>query len=238
LKKIWDRLSKFSGFPEPYLAAKPQSYRRWTTTYHHQLIREDIRDLTDVKSIDNLEILFALLPSKTGAPLSIPNLAGDLKVTYNTIKNWLMIFDRFYLTFTLMPWAQQIERAIHKERKTYLFDYALIQNEGSRFENMVAVELFRAVSNWNDSGYGSFSLHYIRTKEGREVDFLIANGSRPMMLIEAKIGRQAPSANLIRFQKTLGIPAIQLTEQGEGFKLLNKRSLLIAPAYEWLASLP
>jgi hypothetical protein len=44
-----------------------------SATYHRQLIREDIRDLADVKHVDDLEILFALLPSKVGAPLSIPN---------------------------------------------------------------------------------------------------------------------------------------------------------------------
>ena len=46
-----------------------------------------------------------------------------------------------------------------------------IDDEGAKFENMVALELFRTVANWNDLGYGEFGLHYIRAKEGREVDF-------------------------------------------------------------------
>ena len=62
-----ERLLAFSGFPEPYLAAKQTTYRRWSRTYHRQLVREDIRDLTDVKHIDDIEILFSLLPSKVGA---------------------------------------------------------------------------------------------------------------------------------------------------------------------------
>ncbi len=96
-QSVWERLAAYSGFPEPYLAAKPTTYRRWSTTYHRQLIREDIRDLTEVKQIEDMQILFALLPSRVGAPLSIPSLATDLKVAYNTVKSWLSIFERFYL---------------------------------------------------------------------------------------------------------------------------------------------
>lgn len=240
IQSTWDRLARFSGFPEPYVAAKETTYRRWAAAYHRQLIREDIRDLTDVKHVDDLEILFSLLPSKVGSPLSLPNLAADLKVSYNTIKSWLAIFERFYLTFTLAPWTPQIARAIHKDRKTYLFDYAGIEDPAAKFENMVALELFRAVSNWNDMGWGNFGLHYIRTKEGREVDFLISENRKPMLLVEAKSGDDTPAPNLIRFQKALGIPGVQLLDRGEGFKRETPAGhpLLTAPAAYWLPRLP
>lgn len=234
------RLSSFSGFPEPHLVAKERSYRRWTSTYHQQLIREDVRDLTAVQNIDDVETLFHLLPSRVGAPLSIPSLASDLRVAYNTVRSWLSILERFYLTFTLTPWTPQIARAIHKERKTYLFDYAQIDDAAARFENLVALELHRAVANWNDTGFGDFGLHYIRTKEGREVDFLVSEGKRPMLLIEAKQTDDTPAPNLRRFQTALGVPAIQLLERGDGFKRYdnNGRALVVAPAAWWLPSLP
>lgn len=239
-QSTWDRLARSSGFPEPYLSGKESSYRRWAAAYHRQLVREDIRDMTDVKHVDDMEILFALLPSRVGAPLSIPGLATDLKVAYNTVKSWLGIFDRFYLTFSLSPWTPQIARSIHKERKTYLFDYAGIENPAAKFENMVALELFRAVSNWNDMGWGNFGLHYIRTKEGREVDFLVSQNRKPLFLVETKTSDDTPSPNLIRFQKALGVPAAQLLERGNGFKKTAPAGypLLTAPAAFWLPRLP
>lgn len=239
-QSTWDRLARYSGFPEPYLAGRDTTYRRWAATYHRQLIREDIRDLTGVKQVDDLEILFALLPSKVGAPLSIPGLAADLKVAYNTVASWLAIFERFYLTFTLSPWSAQIARALHKDRKLYLFDYAGIEDPAARFENMVALELFRAVSNWNDMGWGAFGLHYIRTKEGREVDFLVSENRKPMFLVEAKRGDATPAPNLLRFQKALGVPAIQILDRGEGFRQSapDGHPLLTVPAACWLPRLP
>ena len=239
-QSIWERLKANTGFPEPYLANKPTTYRRWSTTYHRQLIREDIRDLSGIKRTNEIEILFALLPSKVGSPLSITSLAEDLKVAYNTVRNWLSIFRRFYLTIELSPWTGQISRAIHKERKTYLFDYGEIENAKARFENMVALELHRAVSNWNDMGWGRFTLHYIRTKEGHEVDFLIAHSGRPLLIVEAKLGRAEPSANLLRFQKALGVPAVQLLDSGDGYSKRDYSGfpILIAPASFWVPNLP
>ena len=233
-------LLEFSGFPEPFLAARRTSYRRWSRSYHRQIVREDVRDLTDVKHIDDVEILFALLPSKVGAPLSVPNLATDLKVAYNTAKNWLSVLERFYLSFSITPWTARIARAIHKERKTYLFDYALVEDHGARFENLIALELFRAVNAWNDLGYGDFGLHYVRTKENREVDFLVSEGRKPMLLVEAKRSDSTPSPNLLHFQNALGVPAVQLLAAGSGFKRIqnDRETLLVVPAAWWLPNLP
>ena len=163
-----------------------------------------------------------------------------MKAAYNTVKSWLNVLERFYLTFSITPWTDRIARAIHKERKTYIFDYVQVENEGARFENLIALELLRAVTAWNDLGYGDFGLHYIRTKEKREVDFLLSEGRKPFLLVEAKYGDDTPSPNLVRFQKTLGVPAVQLLAMGTGFKRIENDggSLLVSPAAWWLPNLP
>ena len=240
LKEIWSGLSEFSGFPEPYLAGRKTTYRRWTNIYSQQLIREDIRDLTGIKSIVDLETLYFLLPSKVGSPVSIPSLASDLKVSYNSVRSWLSVFERFFLTFSIGPWTRKIARAIQKERKLYLWDTPRIREPAARFENMVALELYRAVTGWNDMGYGTFSLHFIKNKEQQEVDFVIANEGEPVVLIEAKIADTAPSSALRKFQNILKKPAIQLVENARGYRLMpnGDQVILVAPAYKWLPNLP
>ena len=240
LKEEWSRLSTLSGFPEPYLANRMATYRRWSSSYSAQLIREDIRDLTGIKSVADMETLYLLLPSKVGSPLSIPSLATDLKVSYNSVRGWLSVFERFFLIFSIAPWTERIARAIQKERKIYLWDAPRIEEPAARFENMIAMELWRAVTNWNDLGYGQFSLHFIKNKEQQEVDFLIANGRKPIVLIEAKTSEVQPSSALRKFQNALSIPAVQLIAEDEGYQILsnNNQSILIAPAYAWLSQLP
>ena len=246
IKEAWQQLKQLSGFPEPYLSGKDTTYRRWSTTYANQLIREDIRDLSGIKSIGNIETLYLMLPRKIGSPISIPSLAKDLKVSYNSINNWLKIFERFFLTISITPWTTKISRAIQKERKIYLWDFPRIKDAGARFENMVALELWRAVSNWNDMGFGKFSLHFIKNKEQQEVDFLLANDHEPFLLIESKVSDRQPSKALKKFQRNLNIPAIQLidnsssSKKDETFHLAynDNQPILIAPAHQWLSLLP
>ena len=237
---VWQRLAQFSGFPEPYTLAKPTSYGRWSRIYHSQLIREDIRELTGITAIGDLEALFSLLPPRVGSPLSIPGLAEDLRVAYNTLKNWLEALERFYLTFSVTPWTRRVNRATRKARKVYLFDYAMIENEAARLENMVALELFRAVNTWNDLGHGPFGLNFVRNKEKEEVDFLLTEKLQPMLLVEVKANDTQVEPKLGRFQKQLGVPAVQLTGRGDSFRKITggAHPVLVAPAHFWLSRLP
>ncbi|SPD75040.1 ATPase, AAA family (fragment) [uncultured Desulfobacterium sp.] len=113
----WRGLSVLSGFPEPFFSGREKTYRRWSNTYIRQLIREDIRDLTEIKSVQDMETLYTLLPSKIGSPLSVTSLAQTLKVSYNTVRSWLDIMERFYLVFSVPTWTGKIARSIQKERK-------------------------------------------------------------------------------------------------------------------------
>jgi len=240
LAATWEKLETMSGFPEPFLNGRPAAYRRWSTGYSQRLIREDIRELSEIRTVTDLETLFHLIPSKIGSPLSVPSLANDLKVAYNTVQNWLTLFERFYLTFSLPTWTERIARAIHKERKVYLFDTPRIKDPAARLENMVAIELWRAVTCWNAMGDGDFSLHFIRNKEQQEVDFLIANEREPFLLIECKLADEQPSKSLRAMQRALEIPAVQLVRSAPGFRTYRNGDLplLVAPAAQWCGSLP
>jgi hypothetical protein len=239
-QEIWETLERFSGFPEPYLSGRDASYRRWSNAYSQQLIREDIRDLTHIQAIGGLETLYYLLPSKVGSPISIPSLSNALKLSYNTVHGWLSTFERFFLIFSIPSWTQRISRAIQKERKIYLWDIPRIKDPAARFENMVALELYRAVSVWNDMGWGRFSLHFLKNKEQQEVDFLLAEENQPFLLIETKLSETQPSPALLKFQSSLHVPAVQLTNRPGGYRQLDNEGgqILFAPAWHWLSALP
>ncbi|MFH1024288.1 MAG: DUF4143 domain-containing protein [Planctomycetota bacterium] len=215
-------------------------YLRWSGTYHRQIIREDIRNLRALRHAESLEVLFSLLPSKVGSPMSIHGIAQDLETSFHTVKSWLDLFESFFLILRLPPWTSRLARAIRKERKPYLLDPAQIVSPAARFENLVALELSRAVSNWNDLGLGRFSLHYLRNKEGEEVDFLIANRNAPMLLIETKLAEESAPASLRKFQDALGVPAVLLVDKPGIYRTITngKHRILAATASRWVAGLP
>lgn len=237
---LWDSLFELSGFPEPFLKGEKDFYRLWSNNYQHQLIREDIRDLTQVKKFNSLEILYSLLPLKVGSPLSLSSLNTDVQVSVDSIKNWLEVFEIHYLIFRISPWTNKIPRAIKKNKKVYLFDYAQINNESIRFENIVGLELYRAILNWNDLGFGDFSLHFIRNKEKEEVDFLICKNHHPLLLIECNLSDGNISKSLIKFQDKLDVPAIQLVNKKHIGRIVTnqKNRILVISAPRWLSFLP
>jgi predicted AAA+ superfamily ATPase len=240
LNELWKQLSDCSGFPDPFFSANEKLYRVWSDTYRNQLIREDVRQLTRLEKIDHLEHLVLLLPSRVGAPLSVDNLAQDLHVAFDSVKKWLIVLARFYICFRIGPWSKKISRSITREQKLYLFDYAAIQDAGAKFENMVALELLRAVTNWREMGEGSWDLNYVRDRNKREVDFLITKNQKPFLLIEVKISDTNPSESLIAFQKQLGVPGVQLvTTPGVKRYIKNAQfDILICTAVDWLSQLP
>jgi len=239
-RHLWQTLAHFSGFPEPFLTGKREFYTLWSRDIKRQILREDVRDLMAIRRADQLELLLSLLPSRVGSPVAIDNLARDIGVSFDSVRNWLDLFDHFFLTFRIAPWTQRVARSILKEKKVYLMDYAGIESAGARFENMVAMELFRAVQTWNDSGLGDFSLHYVRNKEQNEVDFLVAGNHKPLFLVETKLSDDQPASTLKAMQALFGIPAVQLIDKPGVYKrLLNGgNQLIIVTAEQWLSGLP
>jgi hypothetical protein len=239
-KDKWNMLYNFSGFPEPFVKGTKTFLNKWLMSYVTQLLREDIRGYIEIRNIDNIEILFSLLPSKVGSPLSINNLVGDVQVNYASIKEWLNLFEKFYLIFRISPWTKKISRAILKEKKLYLYNYTEIKEESRRFENMAALELLRCVYSWNEHGYGKFNLHYIRTKDKEEVDFLITEDNTPVLLVETKYGDESVSKSLVNFQSRLNVPAVQLVNSENVFRYHKNGDwkIPVITAHRWLSSLP
>jgi uncharacterized protein len=238
--ETFQSLWELSGFPEPFIKARKSFWSTWASVYDQQIVRDDLRSVADIRNLDTIETLFALIPSRVGSPLSMNNLATDLKVAFDTVKNWLLLFDAFYLTFRLHPWTAKISRSILKEKKIYLFNFPVIEDEGGRFENLVALELLRAVETWNDRGWGRFSLHYIRNKDKQEVDFILADKNRAILLVETKVSEETPARNLLAFQDLLNIPAVQLVKK-EGVKKVfhnGRNQALVVTAHRWLSTLP
>ncbi len=238
-QEAWETMFHVSGFPEPFLKGAKVTYRRWAHTYHSQVIRDDIRDEFAVRQVDAMETLYAMLSRCAGSPFSASNLAQTLKVSHKTVSSWIDIFDRFFLVFRLRPFSKQLSRSLVKEPKIYFYDYCRIPDEGFRFENMVAVELYRATTLWKDFGLGDYELWYMRNKDKQEVDFLVTEGGRPQFMVEAKLTDTAVSPHLIKFQNILNIPAIQLVNKRDTARRIKNGSntILIVSAANWLPAL-
>jgi predicted AAA+ superfamily ATPase len=204
------------GFPEPLFGGSEAKAKRWSRLRLERLLREDVRDLRAVDDLSGLTVLADLLPERVASLLSVNSMREDVGVAYATVRSWLQVFEALYHSFTIFPYYKRIARAIRATPKLYLFDILDLPANATaqRLENITALHLLKACHYWTDLALGEFALHYVRDKQGREVDFVIVRDKKPWLLVECKSNDMSPSPNLAHFSRQLGEPrSIQLVQR-------------------------
>lgn len=216
-----EELLKFGGFPEPFLKGSEIFWKRWSAQHRELVLQEDLRDLSRVVEIDKIEHLLEMLQPRAGGLVSYRNLALDLETTHGSVRRWLELLHRLHLLFPVPPYSKRIRRAFRQEKKWYFVDWSAANT--NRFENYVAASLLRAAQLYLDRFGEKMSLHFVRTHDGTEVDFLLCRDGKPWLLIEAKEGTPAPTRPVFRFARELGVPAAVVTrEAGRVQKIQEK----------------
>ena len=206
-EELFLKLLNYGGFPDPFLKGSKRFWNQWKGLRAEQLFREDLRDLTRIQEVAQLEVLAELLRHQSGQLTSYEALAKKVRVSPNTIRSWLEALRAFYYCFELRPWSKNITRSLIKEPKYYLWDWSLCENDGARAENFIASHLLKAVHFWTDYGFGDFHLYFLRDKEKREVDFIVTKNQKPWMLVEVKRSEnKGLSSSLLHFQAQTGAP--------------------------------
>ncbi len=237
----FNNLLRYGGFPEPFLKSGTRFYNRWKRLRQQLLLREDLRDLTQIQGIDQIEILAEILKHQAGQLINYSRLANRIKVSVDTVRRWITMLRSLYYCFTVQPWTMNVPRSLLKQPKAYLWDWAIVDDEGAKIENFVASHLLKAVHWWTDNGFGDFNLYFIRDKEKREVDFLVTKNKEPWFITEVKSGHgKSLNKNLFYFQEKTGARhAFQISfaldyEDANCFSIMNP---IIVPARTFLSQL-
>jgi predicted AAA+ superfamily ATPase len=216
---LMEQLLQYGGFPEPFIRASATFYRRWQRDMEDYLTREDIRDLTRILDVEHVATLMHILPARVGSPLSVNALREDVETSYTAIKNAIRAMELTHAVFLISPYSRKITRSVKKERKLYFYDWARCHDPASRFENYIAAELMTTIELWHDKGIGDFSLMYIRTRDGKETDFLITRNREPWCLFEAKLQDESIARHHLDQAQALGrIPIVQVVHQNGVYK--------------------
>jgi len=228
------RLLQMGGFPEPFLSDSEREARRWGRQYRTRIIYDDLSSLENVKDIGLLELLSSRLPELTGSPLSINAIREDLQVSHKTAARWLDILENLYMIFRIYPFGSPKIRAVKKEAKHYHFDWTLIEDEGIRFENLVAVHLLKWVHFQEDYEGLETELRFFRNREGKEVDFVITKSGIPIMFIECKLRNRKLNTTLRYLKKYFpDVKTVQVSLYGDD-DIITKDGIRLVSASKFL----
>ncbi len=236
-KGAFDRLLRCGGFPEPFLNGSTHFHDKWFKSHIEIILRQDLLDQWAIRDIVAIESLVALLRHRVGSTISYANLARDLSRDETTIKRWLDVLESLFLVFRVSPYHHNITRSLVKAPKYYFYDTAAVLGDDSaRLENLVATALLKEVQGLDDEGVLG-DLFFVRTKDGREVDFLVVQNGVPTQLVEVKRADDEISKSLKYFQERIpGVAAVQLVNALKR-PYSNPIGIKVADAETWLTSL-
>lgn len=175
------------GYPELWSAsADPAS---WHSAYISTFLQRDIRSLSQVADLGVFSRFLRATALRTGSLLNYADLARDTGVSPNTVKNWVSLVVTSGVLSLVEGWYANETSRLVKSPKAYFNDSGLLCSLlGIRSKAaMLNSPLFGAI--WETWCYaqlrawllnrGGFTgnVYYWRTKQGKEVDFLIDKDS-------------------------------------------------------------
>ncbi len=228
-------LYNLSGFPEPFLKGSKSNANRWSRFYRQRIVREEVSSNEQFNDLGTIEIMYNRLPDLVGGTLSINSLAEDIQVTNKTLSKWVDALERLYAIFRLSPFGPPQIKAVKKIQKIFFYDWNAIIDEGSRFENLIAVHLLKWIYFEQDVNGRDLDLRFYRDKYDREVDFVIIENNKPIHLIEAKLS-DSDTTKGMKYLKSRyqNVRATQVHLEGKK-DFVSKEGIEHMPAYKFLS---
>jgi uncharacterized protein len=230
-------LNRLGGFPEPFLSGSDDEAARWRRLYYSDIVREDILEFSRIHELKSIKLLIEMLRERVGSPLSFTSIAQDLQLSPNTVRKYIQILESLYIIFLVRPFHKNIARAILKEPKVYFYDSGYIKGgPGPRLENTCALCLLKYVQYLQDTKGADINLYYLKTKDGKEIDFVLGSEQALSHIIEVKLSDDSVSPVLKYFHQKIGqVKAVQLIHN-----IRNERyedGIEIVSAGRWLSEL-
>ncbi len=181
------------GYPETLPARSlTQSY---LSTLFDSIIWKDIAKRHNVRNVDDLNTLAMYLLSNFCNPFSANELAEELGfASVATTKKFMGYLREPYLLYYLPRYNHKLKLMKKAPLKVYVVDngfveakaFSVSENLGRLLENQVFIELVRR-------GYDTEkSLFYYRSRNDRETDFVVREGTRVHSLIQVCYDLSSP----------------------------------------------
>lgn len=173
----------FGGYPRVVTSASMTEKASILRDIYQSYVEKDIRLLLQIEKSRSFTIMMRLLALRIGQTIDYSNLSKNAELSFNTLKKYLWYAEKTFVLDLLSPFFRNKEKEIIKSPQVYYRDLGLrniilekagrinsLHEAGFEFQNFV-YRLLRAYI-----GERLFTLHFWRTKNQAEVDFVIDRG--------------------------------------------------------------
>lgn len=169
-------------------------------SYIHTYLERDIRQIAHVGDFLIFQKFMQLCAARIGQLLNVAELATQLGVGQQKVKQWISVLEASYIIFLLKPHFKNFNKRLTKTPKLYFYDtglacslldiktpeiLALSPYRGHLFESLIISDFQKQYYN---NGIGQAATYFWRDQNGRiEVDCIIDRGDK-LLPVEIKSG--------------------------------------------------
>lgn len=183
----------FGGYPRVVLAKTVDKKKSTMDEIYQSYIERDITDLLHVEKPDAFTSLLKIIASQIGGLINITELSSTVGIADKTIRHYLWYLEETFILKKVTPYYRNVRSEITKAPMYYFYDTG-VRNyllglfglpaippalSGHLFENVI-FSLLR-----QSTHAASTSIHFWRTRDNAEIDFVI-NAGLEVIPVEAK----------------------------------------------------
>lgn len=192
-KRIMEFLFRFinwGGYPRTAMETNILEQRQILKEIFSSYIERDIIGFLKIKNHRAFANLVSLLSSQVGQLVNTNEISQALGIERKTMEKYLEILEKTFIIKWIPPFFKNPRKEITKMPKIYFIDTGLRNfavdsfkdfekraDKGQLLENFVFSEIFKQTD---------IQIHFWRTKEKAEVDFVLTNYVGTMLPIEVK----------------------------------------------------
>ncbi|MBS3742337.1 MAG: ATP-binding protein [Candidatus Cloacimonetes bacterium] len=185
----------FGGYPRLVVEKKREEKLLLMNDIYDSYLVKDVAYLLNVNQPQMFTKLVQLLANSCGSLLNYSKLARDIGISFSTLKKYLWYAEKTFIVDLINPFFRNKRKEIRKSETVYFNDlglrnYALNdfskkvrgKKSGFHFQNFIYI-LLRSLL-----GQKNYKIHYWRTTDKAEVDFVINKGNT-VIPVEVKFSK-------------------------------------------------
>ncbi len=186
-----ERSVRYGHLPSVFQEADPQAYLE---SYVRTYLEEEIRSEGITRNLSAFARFLEAASFSQGAVLNVSSVARECAVERKVVEHYFAILEDLLIAYRIPVFTKKTKRRLINHDKFYFFDIGIFRRlrpagpldkpeeiEGAALETLVLQELIAL----NELLHLGYKVHYWRTSNGTEVDFVLY-GPKGIVAIEVK----------------------------------------------------
>ncbi len=174
----------FGGYPRIVLEERLSEKTKNIDEIFRSYLEKDISYLLKVQKLDAFSSLIKVLAGSVGGLTNLSELSSTLGISVQTVKNYLWYAEKTFVIQRLTPYFKNVRKEITKSPIIYFYDLGLRNYALGIFGNIKGIGAGFLFQNFifnllkEKFRFSGGSLHFWRTKDKAEVDFIVDFGRK------------------------------------------------------------